>query len=105
MYFLPFIYCYLLNWFIDVQINKTSLSYLSIPYILDTITGFALDIFKMESWNHIGHIRNMIIKDIVNIILVPTNQIYVTKNAYFCMNDPAMTIKAHKDQKLLEFPF
>ena len=41
----------------------------------------------------------MIIKDIVNIIWVPTNQICVTKNAYFCMNDPAMTIKAHKDQK------
>ena len=41
-------------------------------------TGFELNIFKMESWNHMGRTGNMIIKDFLRQMCVP-----LENNAYF----------------------
>ena len=40
--------------------------------------GFELNIFKMGSWNHVGRTENMIIKDFIRQMYVPSEN-----SAYF----------------------
>ena len=42
------------------------------------LPGLLLDILKMESWTHVGHTANMIIKDVIHVFCV-----HQQNHAYF----------------------